>query len=289
MSTLLYILFSGLVTGAVYAIFALGLSLVYSTARVLNFGYGSLYMVAAYLAYALGTHLGLGYVAIVPLVLGVMFLLGVLLEVAMIRPLRKHPNWKMATMMASLGLALVLDNLMLVIFGPQQRQIPLLFDGAFEVGELLITHQDLAVLLIAATTVLALELFLKFMPLGQAMRAVSQDMEGARMVGIRVNRVFACALGLSAVLAGVAALLLTPVTLISPQGGWTLFLKAFVIVVFGGLGSTRGALIAAILLGVIESLVVYQFGATWIMPVWLLVLLIVLMVRPKGLFGVWAA
>lgn len=123
MSTLLYILFSGLVTGAVYAIFALGLSLVYGTARVLNFGYGSLYMVAAYLAYALGTHLGLGYVAIVPLVLGVMFLLGVLLEVAMIRPLRKHPNWKMATMMASLGLALVLDNLMLVIFGPQQRQI----------------------------------------------------------------------------------------------------------------------------------------------------------------------
>ncbi|WP_447588484.1 branched-chain amino acid ABC transporter permease [Aquipseudomonas campi] len=288
MSTMLYILFSGLVTGAIYAVFALGLSLVYGTSRVLNFGYGSLYMLAAYIAYVLSSTLGLGYFGVVVCLLPIMFVVGLVLESAMIRPLRSHPNWKMATMMASLGLALVLDNLMLVIFGPEQKQLPPLFDGMFEVGEVMIGHQELAVLLIATVTVVVLELFLKYAPLGQAMRAVSQDMEGARMVGIKVNRVFAYAFGLSTVLAGIAALLLTPVTLISPQGGWALFLKAFVIVVFGGLGSTRGALVAAILLGVVESLVVYQFGATWIMPVWLVILLLVLMVRPKGLFGVWA-
>lgn len=288
MSMLAYILFSGLVTGAIYAVFALGLSLVYGTSRVLNFGYGSLYMVAAYIAFVLTNQLGLGYLATLIVLLPVMFVIGIILEALIIRPLRKHPNWKMATMMASLGLALVLDNLMLVIFGPEQKQLPPLFEGMFEVGEMMVSYQDIAVLVIAGVTVLALELFLKYAPLGLAMRAVSQDMEGARMVGIKVNRVFAYAFGLSIVLAAVAALLLTPVTLISPQGGWSLFLKAFVIVVFGGLGSTRGALIAALLLGVVESLVVYQLGATWIMPVWLLILLVVLMVRPKGLFGVWA-
>jgi branched-chain amino acid transport system permease protein len=288
MSMLLYVLFSGLVTGAVYAVFALGLSLVYGTSRVLNFGYGSIYMFGAYGAYLLSSQWGLGYVGIILCLLPAMFGFGIALELLIIRPLRKHPNWKMATMMTSLGLALVLDNLMLVLFGPGQKQLPPLFDGLIEMGDFMISHQDLAVLLIAAVTVVALELFLKYAPLGMAMRAVSQDMEGARMVGIKVNRVFAYAFGLSTVLAGVAALLLTPVTLISPQGGWALFLKAFVIVVFGGLGSTRGALVAALLLGVIESLVVFQFGATWIMPVWLLILLLVLMVRPKGLFGVWA-
>jgi branched-chain amino acid transport system permease protein len=288
MSMLFYILFSGLVTGAIYAVFALGLSLVYGTSRVLNFGYGSIYMLAAYGAYLLSSKLGFGYVGIALCLLPAMFLIGLVLEMLIIRPLRSHPNWKMGTMMTSLGLALVLDNLMLVLFGPEQKQLPMMFDGLIEMGDFMVSHQDIAVLVIAAVTVIALELFLKYAPLGMAMRAVSQDMEGARMVGIKVNRVFAYAFGLSTVLAGVAALLLTPVTLISPQGGWALFLKAFVIVVFGGLGSTRGALIAALLLGVVESLVVFQFGATWIMPVWLLILLVVLMVRPKGLFGVWA-
>jgi branched-chain amino acid transport system permease protein len=195
----------------------------------------------------------------------------------------------MATMMVTLGRGLVLDNLALVIFGPDQKQLPLIFDGMLSFGELEIGYQDIAVLLIAAVTVAALEAFLRYAPMGQAMRAVSQDMQGARMVGIKVNRVFTYTFGLSTVLAGIAALLLAPVTLVSPQGGWPLFLKAFVIVVFGGLGSTQGALLAALLLGIVESAVVYLLDATWIMPVWLLVLLVVLMIRPRGLFGLWAA
>jgi branched-chain amino acid transport system permease protein len=286
---LLPILISGLVTGAVYAVFSLGLSLVYGVSRVLNFAYGSLYMVAAYLAYLLMDRLGLGYPAAVLILLPTMFLIGIVLERTLVRPLRRQANWKMATMMVTLGLALVLDNLTLVIFGPDQKQLPLMVEGTLEIGELQIGYQDIAVLLIAALTVTALEVFLKYTPMGQATRAVSQDMQGARMVGIGVNRIFSYAFGLSTVLAAVAALLLAPVTLVSPQGGWPLFLKAFVIVVFGGLGSTKGALLGALLLGIVESAVVYLMDATWIMPVWLLVLLIVLMVRPKGLFGLWAA
>ncbi len=108
------------------------------------------------------------------------------------------------------------------------------------------------------------------------------------MVGINVNHIFGYAFGLSVVLAGVAGMLLAPIYLISPLGGWPPFLKAFVIVVVGGLGSTRGTLYAAFALAIIESFVIFQIGANWTMPVWLLTLLVVLIFRPQGLLGKWA-
>ena len=140
----------------------------------------------------------------------------------------------------------------------------------------------------ALVIVVCLELFLHRTRMGNAMRAVSQDMDGASMVGIDVNQVFSYTFGLSVVLAGIAGVMLAPIYLISPLGGWAPFLKAFVIVVFGGLGSTRGVLYAAFILGIIEAFVIFEVGATWTMPVWLLTLLVVLMFRPQGLLGVWA-
>ena len=113
------------------------------------------------------------------------------------------------------------------------------------------------------------------------MRAVAQDMQGASMVGINVNQIFSYAFGLSVVLAGIAGILLAPIYLISPLGGWPPFLKAFVIVVFGGFGSTRGVFYSAFILAIIESFVIFEVGATWTMPVWLLTLLVVLIVRPQ--------
>jgi branched-chain amino acid transport system permease protein len=137
--------------------------------------------------------------------------------------------------------------------------------------------------------VLALEVFLTATMFGQAVRAVAQDMQGAAQVGIDVNQVFAFTFGLSVVLTGLAGVLLAPLYLVSPLGGWAPFLKAFVIVVFGGLGSTRGACIAAFLLALIEAFVVFYVGPSWTLPIWLLTLLVVLMVRPKGLLGKWEA
>lgn len=283
------ILVSGLMAGAVYAVFALGLSIVYGTSRVMNFAHGSLYMLAAYVAFSAHTHLGFGIVGMAMVVLPVMFAVGVGIDWTVIRPLRASSDWKITTMMASLGLALVIDNGLLVVYGPQQQQLPPIFQDGLEVAGIYIAYQDIAVFCIAAVTVVCLELFLKYTFTGQAMRAVSQDVQGSKMVGIRSNLIFSYAFGLSTMLAGIAALLLAPVTLVSPQGGWPLFLKAFVAVVFGGLGSTRGTLIAAMLLGVSEAFVIYSIGANWIMPAWLLILLVVLMVRPRGLLGVWAA
>jgi branched-chain amino acid transport system permease protein len=242
MLQLLEILVSGLTQGAVYCVFAFGLSLVYGTARILNFAHGSFYMAGAYIAWTLTTYLHLGYAAMLALLLPLLFLLGLLFERAVVRPLRWTANWKTTTMMVTLGFAFLLDNLFLIVFGPQDKLLPPLFEGTATIGGLVLSHHRIAVFAAAVGIVVAIELFLHRTRFGNAMRAVAQDMTGARMVGIRVNQVFGCTFGISVVLAGVAGVLLAPVYLISPLGGWPPFLKAFVIVVFGGLGSTRGAI-----------------------------------------------
>ena len=194
----------------------------------------------------------------------------------------------MTTMMVTLGLAFMIDNLNLIVFGPEDKLLAPLFEGSVRVSGLAFSYQTFLVFFAAVIIVVGLELFLHRTRMGNAMRAVSQDMDGASMVGINVNQVFSYTFGLSVVLAGVAGVMLAPVYLISPLGGWAPFLKAFVIVVFGGLGSTRGVLYAAFILGIIEAFVIFEIGATWTMPVWLLTLLVVLMFRPQGLLGVWA-
>ena len=283
------VLISGVAQGAVYCVFAMGLSLVYGTARVLNFAHGSFFMVGAYIAWVLSDgYLGLNYAATLAILIPVLFLMGVLLERIVIRPLRWGKNWKMTTMMVTLGLAFMIDNLNLIVFGPEDKLLAPFFEGSFAISGLVFSYQTFLVFFAALIVVVCLELFLHRTRMGNAMRAVSQDMDGASMVGINVNQVFSYTFGLSVVLAGIAGVMLAPAYLISPLGGWAPFLKAFVIVVFGGLGSTRGVLYAAFILGIIEAFVIFEVGATWTMPVWLLTLLVVLMFRPQGLLGVWA-
>jgi branched-chain amino acid transport system permease protein len=118
------------------------------------------------------------------------------------------------------------------------------------------------------------------------MRAVSQDILGARVVGLSVNKVFAATFGISTVLAGISGLFLGSIYFVSPQVGWNHFIKAFVIVALGGAGSVDGALYAAFILGTSENLVQWGFGPLWVMPFWLLVLIVVLAVRPRGLLGI---
>jgi branched-chain amino acid transport system permease protein len=288
MQTFLRIFFSGLSLGAIYCVFALGLSLVYGTSRVLNFAFGSTYMTMAYVAWFLSNGwLGLDLFWIFVLLMPVAFVFGLLTERLIIRPVRARSNWNIATMMTTLGFAFVLDNFNLVVFGPTAKSMPPLMEGATTFLGVTVAKQTVATLGLSLAAVAALQLFLTYAPLGQAMRAVSQDSTGAEIVGIRVDRVFAISFGLSTMLAAFAALLLAPVYLVSPLGGWAPFLRAFVIVVFGGLGSTQGVLWASFILAFIEATVIALFGATWILPIWFVVLLAVLMVRPRGLLGKW--
>jgi len=282
------VLFGGLTQGAVYCIIAVGLSLVYGASRILNFAHGSLYTVGGYLAWVLTTgYLGWPLWLAILVAIPVLFAIGFGLERVVIRPMRSSPNWKINTIMVTLGLAFVLDNSFQVLFGATAKSIPAFVEGTVEFGGITFSLYRLWMLAIAVGLVVALDVFLTSTRYGQAVRAVSQDMQGAGQVGIDVNQVFGFTFGLSVVLTGLAGILLAPIFLISPLGGWGPFLKAFVIVVLGGLGSTRGACIAAFVLALLEALVVFYIGASWTMPVWLVMLLLVLMIRPKGLMGVW--
>jgi branched-chain amino acid transport system permease protein len=272
----------------VYCVIAVGLSLVYGAARILNFSHGSLYTAGGYLAWIFTSgYLGLPIWLAILISIPILFVVGIGLERIVIRPMRAHENWKINTIMVTLGLAFALDNLFQIGFGPSAKSIPPFVGGTVEVLGVTISSYKFYVFWIALALVAALEFFLNATRFGQAVRAVSQDMQGASQVGIDVNQIFGFTFGLSVVLTGVAGILLAPIFLVSPLGGWAPFLKAFVIVVLGGLGSTRGAFVAAFLLGLLESFIVFYLGAPWTMPIWLLVLLVVLMVRPKGLFGVW--
>ncbi|WP_343211980.1 branched-chain amino acid ABC transporter permease (plasmid) [Aliisedimentitalea scapharcae] len=288
MTQIFEILLSGITQGAVYCVVAVGLSLVYGASRILNFAHGSLYSLGGFLAWYLvagGFDLPLWMAVLI--ILPVLALTGIGIERVIIRPLRGSDNWKINTIMVTLGLAFIIENGLQLVFGPGTRTIAPFVEGTLELGGITLSWYKVWIFAISLMLVGALEYFLGHTRYGQAVRAVSQDMQGANQVGINVNQVFSFTFALSVVLTGIAGILLAPVFLVSPLGGWAPFLKAFVIVVLGGLGSTKGAFVAAFILAVLEAFVIFYIGPSWAMPAWLVMLIVVLMVRPKGLFGVW--
>jgi branched-chain amino acid transport system permease protein len=283
---LIEVLISGITNGSVYAVMAIGMALVYGVTKVFNFAYGSFYSMGGYMAWVVfGAKLGYPLVFIV--VIPALFIAGWLTERLAVRPLRKKPDWEMMAVMVTLGLALFLDNFYQAIFGPFVKSLPLLVRGQIEVGGFILAEQDITIFIIAISIMVLFMLFLGKNRLGMAVRAVAQNMTGAQIVGVAKDRIFALTFALSAVLVGTAGILLAPKYFVSPFGGWTILVKAWVITAFGGMGSLKGSLLGAFILGIVEALVGWQFGFTWTMFAWFTVLLITLIVRPQGLFGTW--
>jgi len=284
---LIEVFLSGITIAAVYAVAAIGLSLLYGVSEVFNYGYGSLLMLMAYFAWLLFAkfswiNYGLVFLILIPIA----FLIGLIIDGAIARPLRRRENWQITTILATLGLGMMIDGFILLFFGPYGKSLPELWGKEINIGGYTIAGSRLAMLLISVCVVIVVERFLCKSRYGMNMRAVSQDMVGARIVGLHINRVFGYTFGLSTALAGVSGVLLTSVYMLSPEGGWAFFIKGFVVVALGGVGSLRGALYAALILGVAESFVQWGVGPVWVMPFWLIILIAVLSVRPRGLLGI---
>ena len=286
LNELVDVFISGVTNGSVYAVMAVGMALVYGVTRVFNFAYGSFYSMGGYLAWSF-LRMKLGYFFAFALVIPALFLAGLATEKFAVRPLRKRDDWEMMALMVTLGLALFLDNLYLVTFGPFVKSLPLLVEGQVNLGNFVLAFQDITIFLIAFLIMITFMLFLGKARLGMAVRAVAQNVTGAQIVGIAKNRVFGFTFAISAVLVGTAGILLAPKYFVSPYGGWTILVKAWVITAFGGMGSIRGSLYAAFILGIVEALVGWQFGFTWTLFAWFAVLLFTLIVRPRGLLGTW--
>lgn len=277
---------TGVTLGTIYALMGLGLTLVYGVTKVFNYAQGAFFTWSAYFAWLLHTgYFELNYPLAIAITMILMFFFGMGFERVLIYPLRRSGDWGFTALIVTLGSALFLDNLALVVFGPRHKTLPYLMAGSFSVGGIMIPKHNVLMLIATMVIVVLLVLFLNKTREGMAMRAISQDLMGANIVGIQADRTYGFAFGLAAVLAAISSIFLTPRVLIYPYGGWPILIRAFVVTIFGGLGSFYGTLAAAFIMGIIEALTTHLMGPIWSLPVFLIVLVIVLIFRPRGLLG----
>ena len=280
---------SGLTNGSVYALMAVGLTLVYGVSRAFNFAYGSFYSLGGYIAWLLLTAVAVrgGYAMVFILATPLLIAFGYATEKVIVAPLRKRSDWEVKVMMITLGLALFLDNSYQVVFGPRMKSLPPIVTGAAEFGEIVLSYQDIVIFILSISGILLFRWILNNTRTGMAVRAVAQNPEGARIVGIPRDRIFAATFAMSTVMVGSGGILLAQKYFVSPTGGWDILVKSWVITAFGGMGSIRGGLYAAFILGMLEAFVGYWFGMSWVLFALFGVLLFTLAVRPQGLLGKW--
>ena len=282
---------NGILMGSIYGLAALGLTLIFGVLKVINFAHGSLLMVSMYVAYWAITLTGLHpYVALV-LVVPVMFIFGYLLQDIVIKPIfkaEKNVREPITVIIITTGVWYILDNLTLLIFGPQYRNLEVnpLRGKMFELGEMLISVPKLWGFGAAVLTTLAIHLFLQKTATGRAIRATSLDREAASLMGINAYKIYNLAFGIGTAIAGVAAVALVPFYNVFPTVGVLFDIKCFIIVVLGGLGSIGGALLGGIIIGLIESVAPQFMAATWTEAIVYGLFLLVLFVKPSGIFGV---
>jgi len=273
---------NGLVTGSVYSLVALGLTLIYGTMHVPNFAHGHLYMLGAYVTFSLVTFAGLHYWTATVAAMIVLAVLGLALERLVFRPLRHAPP--INAMIAAVGVMLFFEGVAQRIWGEDFRRMSSPYDTVVSIAGLNITAHRLILIGAAAMLMIGLLLFLTRTVAGSALRATAQDREGALLVGIDTERVTMGTFALSAAIASIAGSLITPISLIYPAMGALVTLKAFAIVVLGGMGSVTGALAGGYLLALAESLGGTYVSADYQDLVAFMMLVVVFAFRPTGLF-----
>jgi branched-chain amino acid transport system permease protein len=275
---------NGVTMGAVYALIALGLTLIYGVLHIINFAHGSLLMLALYAAFFLYALAGVDpYIAILVL-MPVFFALGYVLQRFVIHPASHGRDENI--LLVTLGLAIIIDNLALWLWTSTTRTIDTRY--SFEVVDLGVALIPLpkAIAFFGALILAAILWWLiARTDLGKAIRAVAREREGARLVGIRVEHIYAMTFGLGTAVVAAAACLLLPTFYVTPQVGYAFVLVAFTTVVLGGMGSFTGALVAGLLLGVVEALCGLYLGESLGQIGIFVIFILVLLFRPTGLFG----
>ncbi len=272
----------GIQLGSQYVLVALGLTLIFGILDISHFAHGHMYMIGAYLLYVVQVLLGVNYWLALIVCMAALAVAGVLVERLVYRPLRGKPS--INSFIAAIGLILVLETLIRGI-KPEPLQVPKPIDRTVEFMGITMEAQRLVVIAGAIFFIVLLYLFIKRTRLGTAIEAMAQDREGAALMGISVNRLSALTFAVATALAAAAAALMAPLAFISPEMGATLVLKAYVIVVIGGLGSMHGAIIGGYLLGILEALAIAYVSSAYKDVFAFGILIIILAIRPTGLFG----
>ena len=279
------IIIAGLINGSTYALLAIGFSLIFGVARIVNIAHTAFYMVASYCIYLivqkLGYHPFVGMLVAVPLIT----LLGLIFYKLFIDPIREH---EAAVLIGTIALAIAIQEIMLLIFTGDYLSVPALVKGYFTIFDVKVFYQQLLTFVVALIILGALRLLLMNTKLGLAIRSTAEDREVANLMGINESRVAMITMGISVGLAAVTGSVVVPLTTISPFMWMHPLIMMMAVVVLGGLGSIKGSFVGAYILGFAEALVVFliPMGSFLKGSVALSIMILVLLIRPEGLFGI---
>src|SRR2546425_1170990 len=287
MLMLSYLLATGITTGALYALVALGIVVVYKATGVMNLAHGELFMMGGFLAYTLHVMVKLPYVLSLLLAVAGSFALGILTDRVACGPLMKEGL--ASVLLATIGISFLLKGIARVVWGGKGDFLafpPLVSPEPIRIGNVMIMSQQLVVLLATLAVMLAFALFFKTTRAGKFMQATASNPKAPTLVGIRVDRVYMYTFGVGAAVAGASAVLMAPLTLLYPDIGFLLFIKGFAAAVLGGLASVPGAIVGGLLVGILEQFAAGFIGTTVQDVSAFVVIMFALIFLPTGIFGV---
>ncbi|VWX61753.1 ABC transporter permease [Burkholderiales bacterium 8X] len=276
------ILINGLTSGLVYILMALGFTLIFGIMRVVNFAHGELYMISAFIVLVLAGTLGWNYyLAVLVAAIAVGFF-GAALERIFFR---RFVGRELNGMIMAIALSMTLQAAAFIIFGTEEHSVPRPVSGVFRLGDVIVPRDRLVVGVFAVVILGAFYAFMRFTKTGLAMRAVVQDEEIASMLGVRPRLIHPLGFGLGAMLAGFAGALMAPIYTVYPYVGSQPMLKAFIVVILGGLGSIPGAVLGGVVLGLSESVFATLINTTVATMVSFGLVVVILLLKPTGLMG----
>ena len=278
-------LINGISLGSIYALIALGYTMVYGIIKLINFAHGDIYMLGAYIGFIFATKTGMGFVPTLIVAMILCSIIGVVIERIAYKPLRNAT--RIAALITAIGVSYFLEASTQKVMGTSPRAFPnLLPSGNINLGGVVITYQQIFILAVTILLMIALQIVVTKTKTGRAMRAVSVDSDAARLMGVNVDRTISYTFAIGSALAGAAGVLVgIYYSSINPLMGLVPGVKAFIAAVFGGIGIIPGAMVGGVLIGVIEALVsgygssLYKDGVVYI------ILIIILVVKPSGLLG----
>jgi branched-chain amino acid transport system permease protein len=279
------VLFNGLYTGAQYALIALGLTLIFSLMNVLNFAHGQLYVLGGFVTYYVYGGMKLPFAVALAASALTLVVVGCLFQLLFFRPVMRRSVREESSMLLSAGTAMMIESLVLIFFGEKHRGVPAVIDGVYRLSGVAIPKGRLLVMGLSCLFIVVFILFMRHTRPGRALRAMAQDSETARLMGVDTDRYAILGWALAAMLAGLAGAMLVPISGVNSGLGNWISIKTFIMVMIGGAGVISGAIAGGVALGMIESLGYYFFpgGETYLII--FAGLVVFLAVRPNGLMG----
>jgi branched-subunit amino acid ABC-type transport system permease component len=289
MTDLVGILITAAVLGSIYGLVAIGMSLVYGTLRILDMSQGSMVMLGMYVAWGVLVVAHWNPIFAIVLAFLATFFAGTVTELISVQPLMNRKNsidFEMVTFITTFAVAMVIENVVLEVYGPQQHNVTPIISGQINVYHgIKLPYQNLAMMVLSVVLMGGLGFFLARTRWGMAIRAVAQNVDSARLMGVPVAKLYPLTMGLASALAGVGGVFLGAIYFAYPTAGELPLLLALIVVVFAGLGSLPGTIFAAYAIGIIQATCEVLIGTTWALPILYGFIFVLIIVRPNGLMG----